>query len=780
MTQQLIITTPANSGRGDSPKSAFDKINANFSEVYPKLQGLAFYGVDSGIVNAYVVTVAGFPATLTAGLITIFVPGTVNTGPATANIGGTGVQNIVNWFGAALTGGEINGETILLWNGTAWQLVTSATAVGNQHTAAENYAIANFGVIGPVNLVYPPGNALRYGADPTGSLDSTTTLQNGLSCMWAIYNYVDGQGLWSGGGGADPVFIIPPGKYKISNTLFVPNGVTVTGTAHPAHTINHTRIIMNSTGITPARVWGAALNIPVGAQIQATPSGSSLSYYNTAAGGVSGGSVPAWPTSGSVTDGSVTWNFIGLCTAGDNRNNAIFKFGRGPTPRTLATSPGTSSGYVNSGVTSTIQQLEFWCVAIGGTFSYPLSGTGYAYGDYPQGGALVYDIDAADSDVIDCVFQNNPASFRALSVPNTAGAAGADGYVQTGRGVGVFFDRCEFDSGSAHVYATNSYLYTRHTNCEMFGAPHEYQNCNGTVVYEGGLLFGNASIDGSTVANSFTQFSLHDVYCEPPGGVPLISLTQTGTTPHGLIDISDLTCPSASTSSCISVAMFAGGKINNNQIFNSGQNSSAGSGLSSYVAAIKAVDCTYLDIKANNIANNLAGTYNGFGILTASNLATSQFNCIDGNTVSTAYAGAPYNGQSRYINISAADVLGANYSKSVSATAQIGGSLLLTGLSADGQANTATAISANGWAITPITTSVIPLAPTAAYVSITLAAGVYAGQRLTLINQSIAANSLTMAASGTSNVADGTSCVIAGLSQKTFVWDSLTSLWYHS
>lgn len=34
MTQQQIITTPANSQRGDSPKSAFDKCNANFTDLY--------------------------------------------------------------------------------------------------------------------------------------------------------------------------------------------------------------------------------------------------------------------------------------------------------------------------------------------------------------------------------------------------------------------------------------------------------------------------------------------------------------------------------------------------------------------------------------------------------------------------------------------------------------------------------------------------------------------------------------------------------------------------
>jgi hypothetical protein len=61
-----------------------------------------------------------------------------------------------------------------------------------------------------------------------------------------------------------------------------------------------------------------------------------------------------------------------------------------------------------------------------------------------------------------------------------------------------------------------------------------------------------------------------------------------------------------------------------------------------------------------------------------------------------------------------------------------------------------------------------------------MAAGTYGGQRCIVFNES--ANSITMAAVGTSNVADGTSCVIASLTQDTFVWDSgaTTPAWYHS
>lgn len=169
MTQQLIITSPANTQTGDSPKAAFDKINANFTEVYNLPQGLAFSGTDTGAVNAYVVSVAGFPAILVAGLTTLFVPGTVNTGPSTVNVGGTGVNNIVNWFGTPLTGGEINGETILRWNGAAWQLVVSACPVGNQRTTTE---VTNSVI--PVTYRWSPGLAPRYGAVDDNSTDNAT------------------------------------------------------------------------------------------------------------------------------------------------------------------------------------------------------------------------------------------------------------------------------------------------------------------------------------------------------------------------------------------------------------------------------------------------------------------------------------------------------------------------------------------------------------------------------------------------------------------------------
>lgn len=70
------------------------------------------------------------------------------------------------------------------------------------------------------------------------------------------------------------------------------------------------------------------------------------------------------------------------------------------------------------------------------------------------------------------------------------------------------------------------------------------------------------------------------------------------------------------------------------------------------------------------------------------------------------------------------------------------------------------------------------VSPAAARTGCILQAGTTPGQECWVVNEAIAANSITFAASGTSNVADGTSDVLAGLVARKFVWDSSTSLWY--
>jgi len=94
------------------------------------------------------------------------------------------------------------------------------------------------------------------------------------------------------------------------------------------------------------------------------------------------------------------------------------------------------------------------------------------------------------------------------------------------------------------------------------------------------------------------------------------------------------------------------------------------------------------------------------------------------------------------------------------------------------QSPTAQAISANGTTIT-LSSGVVRLAPNAAYTGIIVPVGTFGGQPLILINESVAANTLTMAAAGTSHVADGVGCVLAGVRLMWLTWNSSTALWYH-
>lgn len=85
-----------------------------------------------------------------------------------------------------------------------------------------------------------------------------------------------------------------------------------------------------------------------------------------------------------------------------------------------------------------------------------------------------------------------------------------------------------------------------------------------------------------------------------------------------------------------------------------------------------------------------------------------------------------------------------------------------------------------GGTIATASVDVALVTPAAARTGIILQAGTFNGQEVTVVNQAASANSLTMAASGTSNVADGTSDVIAGVTARKFVWNSTAALWYRA
>jgi hypothetical protein len=90
--------------------------------------------------------------------------------------------------------------------------------------------------------------------------------------------------------------------------------------------------------------------------------------------------------------------------------------------------------------------------------------------------------------------------------------------------------------------------------------------------------------------------------------------------------------------------------------------------------------------------------------------------------------------------------------------------------------STSAAATAGSGTITTAGVGVARVSPAGNITGVILQAGTLPGQKVTVINES--AFSVTFAASGTSNVADGTGDVIATLTAATFTWDGGTSLWY--
>ncbi len=86
----------------------------------------------------------------------------------------------------------------------------------------------------------------------------------------------------------------------------------------------------------------------------------------------------------------------------------------------------------------------------------------------------------------------------------------------------------------------------------------------------------------------------------------------------------------------------------------------------------------------------------------------------------------------------------------------------------------------NGNTITTTGVGVARVAPGGAVTGIILQSGVFPGQEVWVVNEATGANTVTFAAAGTSNVADGASAALAGLTARKFVWDGATSLWYRA
>jgi hypothetical protein len=106
-----------------------------------------------------------------------------------------------------------------------------------------------------------------------------------------------------------------------------------------------------------------------------------------------------------------------------------------------------------------------------------------------------------------------------------------------------------------------------------------------------------------------------------------------------------------------------------------------------------------------------------------------------------------------------------------------------SGVSLRTPAGAAIAIATGG--TIPTSTAGLPIgqvrvSPAAAVTGVILQQGLYNGQAVWVVNEAVAANTVTFAAAGTSFVADGAGAALAGLTGRLFVWDAPSLLWYRA
>jgi len=116
-------------------------------------------------------------------------------------------------------------------------------------------------------------------------------------------------------------------------------------------------------------------------------------------------------------------------------------------------------------------------------------------------------------------------------------------------------------------------------------------------------------------------------------------------------------------------------------------------------------------------------------------------------------------------------------STGVTGLAQIDASGTYIGLLAHKASGSAASIASSG-TIATSGLGVSRVSAAAAVTGVIVQAGTLMGQQCIILNES--GFSITMAATGTSHVADGASCVIPASRAMWFVWDTGNSLWYHS
>jgi hypothetical protein len=129
------------------------QLDSDFSTVATALNDAntySNYAADTGVANAYVVTLTGVSTTYSAGLRIQFKAGNANTGASTLNVNGGGTKNITFQDASALSSGTIAANAIVdvMYDGTQFLLMNDpAGTVGTGDVVGPAGATANAAAI---------------------------------------------------------------------------------------------------------------------------------------------------------------------------------------------------------------------------------------------------------------------------------------------------------------------------------------------------------------------------------------------------------------------------------------------------------------------------------------------------------------------------------------------------------------------------------------------------------------------------------------------------------
>lgn len=123
----------------------FERIGGTYAEklALDAQSGKWSTGAVGGTPNAITATLTPAPSALTSGMSIVLIIATPNTGPATLNVGGSGALQIVNQYGAALSGRELTGPVRFTYDGTKWWATVTQPVLTANLTFYVNSATGN-------------------------------------------------------------------------------------------------------------------------------------------------------------------------------------------------------------------------------------------------------------------------------------------------------------------------------------------------------------------------------------------------------------------------------------------------------------------------------------------------------------------------------------------------------------------------------------------------------------------------------------------------------------